>query len=55
MNMELVQGMIDIVFKGNMVFLAPFLLVLATIFFADTLISLVFRATGDTGGRRSRY
>lgn len=55
MNMELVQGMIDIVFKGNMIFLAPFLLVLMTILFAETIINLVYRAFGDSGGRRSRY
>jgi hypothetical protein len=55
MNMELVQGMIDIVFKGNMIFLAPFLLVLMTVLFSDTIISLIYRALGDSGGRRSRY
>lgn len=54
MNMELLQGMIDIVFKGNLVYLSPILFLLMVILFADKLIDLIYNAMGrDSGGRRS--
>ena len=57
MNAELLQGMIDIVFKGNLVYLAPFLFSLMAILFSDRLIELIYNAAaGSSGsGRRNRY
>lgn len=55
MNTELLQGMIDIVFKGNMILLAPFLFLLMLILFADRLIELIYNSIGATNGRRNRY
>lgn len=55
MNMELLQGMIDVVFKGNLVLLSPVLFFLMAVLFADRLVDLIYRAFGrDSGGRRSR-
>lgn len=55
MNMELLQGVIDIVFKGNLLYLSPFIFLLMVILFADNLIALIFNATSGGGSRRGRY
>lgn len=56
MDMELLQATIDIVFKGNMLYLSPFLFILMIILFSDRLIDLVYSAIGKgTNGRRNRY
>jgi hypothetical protein len=48
---QLVQAAIDIVFKGNMIYLAPFLFLLMTILFADRLVDLIYEAIQE----RRRY
>lgn len=55
MNAELLQGMIDIVFKGNLVYLSPFLFLLMVILFSDRLIELIYNAMREKPTRRSRY
>lgn len=57
MNLDLLQGMIDIVFKGNLVYLSPFLFLLMVILFSDRLIELIYNAVSSYGsnGRRNRY
>lgn len=57
MDAELLQNMIDIVFKGNLVFLSPFLFLLMVILFADRLIELIYESFSSKSGsnRRSRY
>ena len=55
MNTDLLQGIIDIVFKGNMLFLSPILFLLMIILFSDRLIELIVRAVGGSTGRRGRY
>ncbi|MCK6259396.1 hypothetical protein LCY76_22755 [Fictibacillus sp. KIGAM418] len=57
MNTDLLQGMIDIVFKGNLFYLSPFIFVLMVILFADRLIELIYNAigSGEGNGRRNRY
>lgn len=54
MDTELLQGMIDIVFKGNLLYLSPFLFLLMAILFTDKLIELVFNSFGEGSGRRTR-
>lgn len=54
MNTELLQGMIDIVFKGNLLYLSPFLFLLMVILFSDRIIGLIYDSiSGGTG--RGRY
>ncbi|MGG0718388.1 hypothetical protein ABE096_12460 [Robertmurraya massiliosenegalensis] len=56
MNTEFIQTIIEIVFKGNMLFLSPFLLLLMGIVFSEELIGLIHSAfDGSPGGRRRRY
>jgi hypothetical protein len=55
MNAELLQGMIDIVFKGNLPYLAPIIFLLMAILFSDRLIDLIYNAIGRDTGRRNRY
>lgn len=55
MNAELLQGMIDIVFKGNLPYLAPVIFLLMVIMFSDRLIDLIYNAMGRDSGRRTRY
>lgn len=52
MDGELLQSMIDVVFKGNMLYLTPFLFLMMVILFADRLIELVFNAMEN---KRNRY
>jgi hypothetical protein len=51
-NAELLQGMIDIVFKGNLLYLSPILFLLMVIMFSDRLIDLIYNAIGRNSGRR---
>lgn len=53
MNTELLQGVIDIVFKGNMLYLSPVLFLLMVILFADKLIEFIYNALGNENRRRS--
>lgn len=55
MNAELLQGITDIVFKGNLLFLSPFLFLLMVILFADRLVGLIYDSMQTRSGRRSRY
>jgi|GEM_PF-1852217 len=57
MSSELLQGVIEIIFKGNLLYLSPILFLLMVVIFADHLIDLIGRAinTGNGSGRRSRY
>lgn len=52
MNTDLVQSMIDIVFKGNLVYLTPFLFILMAILFSDRFIDLIVQSFID---KRKRY
>jgi len=54
MQSELLQGMIDVVFKGNLLYLSPILFILMVVLFADYLISLISHALSPNE-RRSRY
>ncbi|WP_176466661.1 hypothetical protein [Terribacillus saccharophilus] len=56
MDMDLIQAMLDIVFKGNLLYLTPVLFVVMVVLFAERLIELVVMALGSSsGGRRNRY
>jgi hypothetical protein len=55
MDANLLQGMIDIVFKGNMIYLSPILFLLMVVLFADRLIDLIKNAVGETSSRRNKY
>lgn len=55
MDVELLQGMIDIVFKGNLVYLSPFFFLLMVILFADRLIELIYHSFSNSSSRRNRY
>lgn len=55
MDADLLQGVIDIVFKGNMVFLSPILFLLMVILFSDRLIELIVKSVGGSAERRGRY
>lgn len=56
MNVDLLQGMIDIVFKGNLLYLSPILFVLMAAMFGETLIGLISTSiSASDGNRRSRY
>jgi len=57
MSTELLQGLIEVIFKGNLLYLSPILFILTVVIFADNLIDLIGRAlnTGNGSGRRGRY
>lgn len=57
MSTELLQGLIEVIFKGNLLYLSPILFILMVVIFADNLIDLIGRAlnTGNGSGRRGRY
>jgi hypothetical protein len=55
MNNDLLQAMIDIVFKGNLLYLSPVLFLLMVILFSDRLIELIYNSLGRDSGRRNRY
>lgn len=56
MDDNLLQSVIDIVFKGNLLYLSPVLFLLMIILFADRLIELIYKALGgNSSGRRSKY
>lgn len=55
MNTGLLQGMIDIVFKGNLLYLSPMLFLLMVVLFADKLIELVVSSISLKTGRRNSY
>lgn len=56
MNLELLQAMIDIVFKGNLLYLSPILFVMMAALFGEKLVDLISMSiNGSTNDRRSRY
>lgn len=56
METELLQGLIEIIFKGNLLYLSPILFLLMIIVFADHIIALFAKAIRPEGdGRRGRY
>ncbi|MFP7202632.1 hypothetical protein SFC08_16805 [Lysinibacillus halotolerans] len=56
MGTTLVQMMVDVVFKGYLLYLAPILFVLMVILFADRLIDLIVNAISlKSNGRRNSY
>lgn len=57
METDLIQGLIGIIFKGNLLYLSPILFILMIIVFADHFIELIGRAlnTGNSNGRRGHY
>ena len=55
MNFELLQGMVDIVFKGNLLYLSPVLFVVMVTLFSDRIVEMVsaaFSGSGNKNGRR---
>jgi len=55
MSVELVQAILEIVFKGNLLYLSPILFILMVVLFSDRLIELIHHALSPEGGRRRRY
>lgn len=56
MDGQLLQSIIDIVFRGNMLYLAPFLFLMMVILFADRIIELIIQAVkSSSNGRRGSY
>lgn len=55
MDAELLQGIIDIVFKGNLLYLSPILFLLMVIIFSDKIIQLIYDSIGEKNNRRNRY
>ncbi|MFC5732172.1 hypothetical protein [Cytobacillus gottheilii] len=56
MDVEFIQHIFEIVFKGHLLYLAPLLFLLMSIVFAEQLIGLINTAfSSNDGGRRSRY
>ena len=56
MDSEFIQTIIEIVFKGNILFLSPLLIFLMCIIFSEQIIDLLHTAiNGTAGGRRSRH
>lgn len=41
MNFELLQAMIDIVFKGNLLYLSPILFVIMVTLFSDRIVEMM--------------
>ena len=55
MNLDLLQGIADVVFGGYMLYLAPFLVLMMATLFADRLIDLVMSSVQAKSSRRNRY
>lgn len=55
MSTELLQGLIEVIFKGNLLYLSPILFILMVVIFSDNLIDLIGRALNTGNGRRGRY
>lgn len=52
MNTELLQNIIDIVFKGNLLYLSPILFLTMVVIFSEQIIDLIHRAFEGKPGRR---
>ena len=55
MDKELLQAILDIVFKGNLLYLSPVLLLLMAVTFSDRIIQLIYDSIGEKSHRRNRY
>jgi len=44
MNLDLLQAIIEVVFKSNMLYLTPFLFLMMVVLFSDRIIDLLFTA-----------
>lgn len=53
--MELLQQMVDVVFGGYMLYLAPFLLLMMGTLFSERLIDLIMSSVGERNRRRTSY
>lgn len=54
MSSELLQGIIEIVFKGNLLYLSPILFILMIVLFSDYIVDLLHTAL-NTKSERRRY
>jgi len=54
LSADLIQAILEIVFKGNMLYLAPILLILFATIFAERLIELISTAFEGRTERRFR-
>lgn len=52
MNTEMIQAVLEVVFKSHFVYLSPFLFLLMIVMFGDRLIDLFFEAISS--GNRKR-
>ena len=53
MNSDLIQAIIDLVFKGYLLYLSPLIFLLMVVIFADSLIGLIVNAVSNN--KRNRY
>jgi len=51
MNSDLLQAILDIVFRANMIYLAPILFLLMTVLFTDRVVDIIFNSVIE----RRRY
>jgi hypothetical protein len=52
MQGDLLQAILDVIFKGNLLFLSPILFMLGTLMFGEKLVDLIYHSISE---RRSRY
>lgn len=52
MNTELLNSIIEIVFSGHLLYVAPFLLLIMSVTFLDSFIGLIFSAFETKRSRR---
>lgn len=52
MNQELMQGILQVVFKGHLLYIAPFLFLMMGLLFANNLVNLI---KDSISRRRSNY
>ncbi len=56
MDVDFIQNIFEIVFKGHLLYLAPLLFLLMSLVFAEQMIGLIKNSfSSNEGGRRSRY
>ncbi len=55
MDTNLVQSMVDIVFKGHLLFLSPLIFLVMVVVFADKLIELIVNSISLKSERRRSY
>jgi len=55
MDTNLVQSMVDIVFKGHLLYLSPLIFLVMVVVFADKLIELIVNSISLKSERRRSY